>query len=40
MRLGIRLKVAAEVERETDPSFDRLVREEIQRRKLKERQRQ
>ena len=38
MRLGIRLKVAAEVERETDRAFDRLVKAEMTRRKLKARQ--
>ena len=38
MRLGIRLKVVAEVERETDRAFDRLVIEEMKRRRLKARQ--
>jgi hypothetical protein len=40
MRLGIRLKVAAEFERETDRAFDRLVKAEMKRRRLKARQKQ
>ena len=36
MRLGIYLKVAADVERTTDRAFDRLVKQEMQRRQLKQ----